>query len=315
MKEESGQTIIILLLIVVVALGIGLAVVGRSITEISTSTKTEESTRAFSAAEAGIEKALQQSSGQIGVGAAGSLGGSQIPLTNQAQTQVNWNPSLPESDCGAGIGCPLEYPEFGKESFAQFWLAHPINTSGGFPQLVYAQNSFEVYFGKSDETYTDAYYALHPEVKPAIEVAIIYRDGDGYNSVRNFYDSYSVGATSARNNSFQGCSQLVSTSPTKTNQSTSDNRYFYCRVVVDFSLAVDSTHYPVMVRIRMLYSDISHPVALKPTAGFLPAQVSVITSTGSAGTTQRTLQVFQQKAVMPNLFDFVLFSAGTLNKP
>ena len=60
MKKNSGQIILIVLLIMVVLLTIGLALVVRSVTDIRISTETKESTRAFSAAEAGIEDALRQ---------------------------------------------------------------------------------------------------------------------------------------------------------------------------------------------------------------------------------------------------------------
>ena len=61
-KSQSGQIILIVLLIMVVLLTIGLALVVRSVTDIRISTETKESTRAFSAAEAGIEEALRQTS-------------------------------------------------------------------------------------------------------------------------------------------------------------------------------------------------------------------------------------------------------------
>jgi len=60
MKKNSGQITLIALLVMVVLLTIGLAVVSRSVTDIRISKETEESARAFSAAEAGIEEALSQ---------------------------------------------------------------------------------------------------------------------------------------------------------------------------------------------------------------------------------------------------------------
>lgn len=57
--RRSGQTALIVLLVMVVVLTIGLSLVSHSITEVSISKDDEESMRAFSAAEAGIERALQ----------------------------------------------------------------------------------------------------------------------------------------------------------------------------------------------------------------------------------------------------------------
>lgn len=55
---KSGQILILVLLIVVVALAVGLSVASRNITNLRTATQTDQSQRAFTAAEGGIEKIL-----------------------------------------------------------------------------------------------------------------------------------------------------------------------------------------------------------------------------------------------------------------
>lgn len=57
---KPGQVLILVLLVVVVSLAVGLSVASRNITNIRTSTQTEESQKAFSAAEGGIESVLSQ---------------------------------------------------------------------------------------------------------------------------------------------------------------------------------------------------------------------------------------------------------------
>jgi len=57
---KSGQILIIVLLVVVVALAVGLSVASRNITNLRTSTQTEQSQRAFTAAEGGIEDVLSR---------------------------------------------------------------------------------------------------------------------------------------------------------------------------------------------------------------------------------------------------------------
>jgi len=57
---RSGQILILVLLIVVVALAVGLSVAARNITNLRTSAQTEQSQRAFSAAEGGIEDTLSK---------------------------------------------------------------------------------------------------------------------------------------------------------------------------------------------------------------------------------------------------------------
>ncbi|MBI2327018.1 hypothetical protein HYU92_01755 [Candidatus Curtissbacteria bacterium] len=60
LKERSGQVLILVLLVVVVALAVGLSVASRNITNLRTSTQTEQSQRAFTAAEGGVEDVLQR---------------------------------------------------------------------------------------------------------------------------------------------------------------------------------------------------------------------------------------------------------------
>ena len=57
---KSGQILILVLLIVVVSLAVGLSVASRNLTNLKISTQTEESQRAFSAAEGGVEDVLSK---------------------------------------------------------------------------------------------------------------------------------------------------------------------------------------------------------------------------------------------------------------
>lgn len=57
--KNRGQMILVILLVMAVGLTIGLSVASRSITDVNFSTKIEDSSRAFSAAESGIEEALR----------------------------------------------------------------------------------------------------------------------------------------------------------------------------------------------------------------------------------------------------------------
>src|SRR3990167_6486206 len=59
LNSKGGQGLLVIVVIMVVGLTVGLAVASRSITNIRTSTEEENSQRAFSAAEAGIEKVLK----------------------------------------------------------------------------------------------------------------------------------------------------------------------------------------------------------------------------------------------------------------
>lgn len=58
MKKKKGQVLVLVLLVVVVALAVGLSVASRNLTNLRITTQSEQSQRAFNAAEGGIEHAL-----------------------------------------------------------------------------------------------------------------------------------------------------------------------------------------------------------------------------------------------------------------
>ena len=294
-KSQKGQVIIILLLVMVISLAIGLSVVGRSLTEIATSTNSENSARAFSAAESGIEKILYLNSLTPTPAPRGSLTIGTDKLTNNSQATVNWNNNLPLN------GTALEYPPFGKESFAQFWLADPKDTP---PSLFYNKPDFDIYFGDPDYNYTKD--AVSNENYPAIEVRVVNSDN---TSILKVFDSSPSNDTRSR---FPGCIERgTKDAPLLllTNSNTT-NSQFLCRVTV-----TGYSVYPVMARVRILFSNITHPVALRPTSsGSLPPQAKIFDSKGTSGNVQRNLQVFQETYFMPQIFDYAVFSLSELRK-
>lgn len=309
--KQKGQVIIVLLLVMVITLAVALSIIGRSINEISTSTKTEDSTRAFSAAEAGIEKVLKLAAPP----------GSPVPLSfNNRASAIAELYDLPEANKA------LEHPRIGKASFAQFWFARPdINYSNGLPVGYYATSSargdpttFDVYFGIPSAEYN---YIANLADKPAIEVDTIVWSATStprFESRRSWFDTANVGE---RTNNFQRCNDAPNElSPAAINTNHDTMSSFYCKVTVDYaksdSIATDSGGiYPIMARIRILYSGINHPVAIKPNGTrSLPPQAKIYESSGSAGQVQRNLQVFRQKEVVPHFFDFVLFSEAEIKK-
>ncbi|EKD87263.1 MAG: hypothetical protein ACD_36C00174G0011 [uncultured bacterium] len=66
MKRQSGQIVLITLLVLAVGVTVALSVIGRTTIDTSISGQVEESARAFSAAEAGIEEALRSGQGTAG---------------------------------------------------------------------------------------------------------------------------------------------------------------------------------------------------------------------------------------------------------
>lgn len=309
-KNQGGQVVIILLLVMVVSLAIGLSVVGRSLTEISTSTNSENSSRAFSAAEAGIEKVLYEDSKNSLTGISGVYPTGTVKLTNNAQTEISWDINMPPTGTPRGIA--LEYPPFGKESFAQFWLADPCSNPrsnppdcSNLPERFYTETNFDLYFG--DPNYD---YASNPDNYPAVEVHVISLVSDAYVDKSYFSDSFCTSGLCSRSQ-FPACTR--NPDAIKTNNNSTASSKFLCKVNVS-GYSNTASSYPVMVRVRMLFTDITHPVALQLTSGNLPYQAKIFNSKGMSGNVQRNMKVFQEDFVMPHIFDYAIFSLGALNK-
>lgn len=294
-KSQSGQIVIVFLLIMLVALTVGLTITQKSLTSVVTSTQTEQATRAFSAAEAGIAKAIQQSDASI------PLPTGSIDLGNQSSTRVSAK-SVP-----AGTEA-LEYPPIDKSLVAQFWLANPET---GDPNVffipAYTHTDFELYFG--DPVVVNRDIAKDPASKPAVEITVVTENGPGnYLSFKKFIDSDSVRTDS---NSFVTPGSLgggCSTYAIITTASPPDSA-FYCKALIS-----GYTGTPVMARVRLLYSRSKQKVAIRPTRGSLPPQAVIFNSTGLSGESQKTIQVFRLKYVVPLYFDFAIFSAGDIQK-
>lgn len=293
---QKGQILLILILVITVALAVGLAVVQRSLTDVSISTRVEQSTRAFSAAEAGIERAIQRNE---------SLG--EIDLNSDSSIKNVDKRDVPSARQA------LEYPPVSKEEIVHVWLADPETLA-----KKYDQGSIDIYWGLKPQPSDSS------EI-PAIEVSIISKQTvsgvDSYKKKLYFFDPNS---TRASTNNFSaptstGCDQDIVTSFTKTTES----RPFCYRARLT-NIIENSSDVLILLRARILYSNASHPVAVQPDTAAcstgndvpcsLPVQAKVFISTGAAGDTQRTVQLFKLDKVVPFYFDYAIFSAGDIKK-
>ena len=162
---QKGQVLLIVLLVMVVGLTIGLSLATRSVTDIKISTQLEESSRAFSAAEAGIEAALK---GEPVVDCAG---------TWQTIGQAKY--CFSKTTAG-GTSDPLVLGKIGIADTYTVWLVeHDIVT--GNPQIDeshdYDGPSIDVCWQKTSGT-----------IEPAMEITLIYQDAGGYKVSRGAYD-------------------------------------------------------------------------------------------------------------------------------
>lgn len=301
-KNQSGQIIIILLLLMLVALSVGLALTQRSVNDVSTSTQSEQSSRAFSAAEAGLEKALNGSYFQTG--------GGSVPLSNDSSAVVNQSNYLPLSNSTAAI----EYPPIGRETTAQFWFVDPSSTTSP-PTAYYTGSSVFLYYG--NESTTD---------KPAVEVAAVTQvisTGNFYT--KNYY--YDSDSTRASANRFTASISPACGSNALATSILGSNHKFYCKQQVDIRDGRDAAHFVnpcvavndckiILARVRFLYINENHNLALEPIGAGVkfPPQVQIYNSVGVSGQSQKQVQAFKVRDVVPPWFDYAVFSVNEIRK-
>lgn len=284
----KGQVILILLLVMAVGLSIGLSVIQRSLGDLSSAGKVEQSSRAFSAAEAGIERALQGTC---------TTGNCVAFSDNSAEASVSDTGLLPRIP-SSGQQPALEYPPLSKEAAAQFWLSD-YNSADNLITSPYTgspANSIDIYWGSSADD------------KAAIEITAVYFDSSStsYKNSKFFYDSNSSRATS---NNFTPAS---CTNP-QINTILGSSRTFYCSA----RLSIPAN--TIMIRTRLLYNNTTQPVAVAGAgtcgdACSLRPQARVLTSSGTAGSVSRTVQLFKLEKVVPPFLDFAIFSQGEISK-
>lgn len=120
-KYQKGQIVLIVLLIMVVGLTMGLAVISRSVTNIKMSTQTEQSQRAFSAAEAGIEEYLR------------------LGVTPAPQSIGGANFTVSKSNVGGGTS-PYIIRDVARDDTQTVWLA-AHNADGTINETSYYQGA------------------------------------------------------------------------------------------------------------------------------------------------------------------------------
>lgn len=285
--NQHGQALLIILLATLVALSIALSLTQRSQSDLASSSRGDQASRALAAAEAGIEQALSSidqidSSDYI----------DKSILKNQSSVALKSTGLVPNA-----AGQAIEYPAIDKTSFAQFLLSpYPANSS------------FDIYFG--DPTKYPS--GCNQSTCPAIAVTLVVNTGAAYAYQNTQYDSNNARTTS---NNFQLA--------TCSNSNSLDNVFslytsgfkepstisYFCKARVTY------TGTPALVRIRALYTELPLKIAIAPTSGqSLPPQAVYYSATGTAGQSKRNVRLFTQKDVVPFFFDYAIFSSGTINK-
>ena len=302
MKSNSGQALLLVIITMAVAMTVVLSVVARSITDVQITTSEEESLRAFSAAEAGVEKAL----------VTGLQQGADI-LTDQGD--------LPDATFEAEVSSfaqnlpAFNFPlEVISGDTANVWfVSHDnnndlvCNSGAGLP--CFTGSAVEICWGSSGTPSDTA-------TTPAIELVVFY---DPTPSAGGSYTDMAVArAAFDPNGGRRGTNNFGP--PDGGTCNINGVNYQFRRTVTFNSLGIpavsqSSQNGMQLARVRMFYnSTVPHPVGFRVSGGSLPGQGRQIESTGQSGDSTRKVQVFTLFPGFPSVFDSVLFSQSPITK-
>jgi len=272
--KQQGQMLLITILVLTVATTIALSLIGRATLDLSMSNQIEESTRAFDAAEAGIESALKTGSGA-----------SNVAIASGVTYTVN------VSTIGGAPGV--------------YQLAH--KTSQGSTEMLWLVN--HAADGTLDETprYTDTALPVcwsQPgagDTKAALIISVLYKEGsDGtYRIARTAADP----DVSSRNNNFNA---TVTTSGCGLG-------YFQTILnFTDLGLTLSGASADTLLALRMRPEYADATIAIDGGVLGVPKQGNIIDSIGTTGTgVARKVLVYQQYRSAASVFDSVIYSQSS----
>ena len=274
-RNTSGQTLLIILLIAAVILTVGLAIASYSITDIKISQQEEESARAFSAAEAGIEESLK-------IGSATNV------------TVGNITAQVSEVIQGGGKDFDFGGLKFASGELTNVWLVEH-NDQGGFDASFPTNGKITVCWGEANQV-SDA----NP---PALEASLVYKDGANYKVIRAGFDpkaGRTIGFGNVDSSSGTNCGSLAFAKNINLASGT-------------FTLPQNAI--PYLLRLKLLYNSESQPLAVTADNN-LPQQGKCYDSSAAIVESNITRKIRQCQfyEAPPAIFDYVLFSGGSLTK-
>lgn len=275
LKNQSGQAVLIVLLSLSVVLIIVLYIMSRSITDLSLSSREEDALRAFSAAEAGIERSL-------------------LTIADSAG-QVN-NASFEASVGSFGQGkSSLIYPLSLKSGeTATFWFAPDPSIPG---DIRFSGDQMTFCWG-DENTVVD-------NNAPAIEVSVYYGPFSSLNIARFTADPFLTG----RNNNFSAIDNGICTIDGENFQFKKT-----INLSTDLGIGDLTQLQYASVRI-LYNTTVAHKIGLDVTGfGLLPSQGNKVDSLGTFSGSNRKIEVFETRKVAPPIFEASVFAANGIVK-
>lgn len=273
-RNQEGQVLLISLLVLSIATTVVLSLIGRSTTDVTISSQITESSRAFSAAEAGIEEALK-----TGVGTTGA----QVLTAG-----VTYN--VARGDIGGAAGAYVFPKKVSRGTVETLWLVGH-NADGTLAETpTYTAATIDTCW--SSETTT-----------PAMIISVFYKTPAGaYRVTKGAYDP---DGTRALTNKFSGVTAMTGGCGVGTGTTYKQTVTFGA-----FTPAINpSSDTLLMLRLQPVYANTNLAVNA---SGALPLQGTKLESTGTSGTgLTRKIVVYQQFRAPPSLFDSAIYSEGS----
>lgn len=293
-SHSKGQALLLVLLSMAVILTIVLSILSRSITDVAVTTRSEESLRAFSAAEAGIERAL--------------IVGSDIGSTEIGDAEFSADVSS-FAQGSQDFAHPIKI--LSGESLPLWFVAHnddkDMVCSAEFP--CFTGDTVKVCWGEPGTSSSE-------DTTPAVEVTFFYATTPGdYSTIQVARAAYDPNSTRTSTNNFA--------SPDLGTCTAGGQDFAFQKTIDLSSLGIPSASYSTenglqYAKVRMIYNS-----SVKHSVGFdvdftgnstLPAQGTNIQSTGSSGEANRKIQVFRGFGEVLPIFDAAAFSSGGIVK-
>jgi hypothetical protein len=270
-QSQAGQILLIVILATIIVSTVGLSLISRSITSTRISTEEAESQKALSAAEAGIERAIQDNV-PVAVSDPGLIGPTNIPSYNTVVDAVNGANFLLN---GGNL--------ISKDEGSDVWFIDHLDDGSinygitGYPSST-NPTSLKIYWGsRSDKQCAD------PDGPAAIEAIVVTRDQTYPNEIKSHRYTYDF-CNSDRKNNF--------TSPTAGDFPIADvtgkvTNFMYSTTPANLVSGIPDV---ILMRVIPLYKNAVIGISATPA---LPRQGYMITSTGTSGQSNRKIRVFK----------------------
>lgn len=274
---ERGQTALIALLVLTIATTVGLSLVARSTTDISMTRTLEESARAFSAAETGVEVALKT--------------GALVSADSDSELGTIYTATV--SAVRGSVTSPLVFPsKTPAGDTATVWLTdHDTNDVIDDTTPVYSNPSIYVCWSKESDL-----------EMPALVVTILYKEStdNSYRIAKAAYDPDDTRRGGANANYF--------TAPETGNCGDTKTSYKQTITFASFTPAIDpASDVLIALRIRPVYYPAQ--LAILPMVQDLPVQWNLVESVGkTASGVNRKIVVTQAYRSPSSIFDAAIYS-------